>query len=262
MAIDSMLYHATIAAGTYTTGQVINMNLVRGPSVVRDGCGTAKLKKIVTFINNSPGVAMPISVSVLNGNWNDPVINPAPNFSSVSFQNGKSVQKGGNCELVVNSGFTVTAKIMNGNTSTSAVDVFCLIDIDYSSYPSVENPEDQDGTPCSIQFGRTIPYTAVGNAPAWSSESMDIFKAGYRYLLTGAFMDALTAAAAVGFISITGAAGQGGLERIIPLITDAAYLGVDLIASTPMTKGPMTVNYAVYGVANTAVDVQLDFIKR
>ena len=118
--IDTMVFAGSFAAGTYTKGQFANLSLVDGPSVVRDGNGKATLKRVITVMDNGAGVGFPINIHVKNGNWNDEIISPAHLFTETSFQNGKSVQGCGDCELVVNSAFQCIAEIRAAATTTSA----------------------------------------------------------------------------------------------------------------------------------------------
>ena len=268
MGIDTMVFAASFAAATYTKGTIVPMKLIEGPVVVRDGRGPAKLKRIVSFTDGSPGsgVSMPLNAIVQNANWIDAVVNPCHLYTDVMFQNGKAVQNGGDCPLVVNSGFDVNLEIKANATSTSAFDAFVLIDIEYGDVPAVADPEKQAGTPCTVEKEYAIMNTASGSVEAsgivWSSTSIDIFKAGYKYVLTDAFVDSLTSNAGIGFLSITDAASQMGLKRIIPLVTDAGFLPLPLLYSEVMVKGPMTLNLAAIGSAAITADVQLDFIRR
>ena len=268
MGIDTMIYAASFAAGSYTAGTKVPTRLIEGPVVVRDGRGPAKLKRIVTFIDDTPGsgVDLPINAIVQNGDWIDPVINPCHLWTDVIFQNGKAVQNGGDCPLTVNSGFNVTLEVKNTATSTNSFDAFVLIDIEYGDVPAVADPERQTGTPCTVEMAATLAPTAGGTVGAsglvWNSQSIDIFKAGYKYVMTDAFVDAIGSAAGIGFISITDAASQMGLKRIIPVITDAGFLPLPLLYSEVMVKGPMSLNIAAIGAASITADVQLDFIRR
>ncbi|MBR2680565.1 MAG: hypothetical protein IKE23_07410, partial [Exiguobacterium sp.] len=152
MGIDTMVFAASFAAATYTKGTIVPMKLIEGPVVVRDGRGPAKLKRIVSFTDGSPGsgVSMPLNAIVQNANWIDAVVNPCHLYTDVMFQNGKAVQNGGDCPLVVNSGFDVNLEIKANATSTSAFDAFVLIDIEYGDVPAVADPEKQAGTPCTV----------------------------------------------------------------------------------------------------------------
>lgn len=267
MGIDTMVFAASFAAGSYTKGQTFSMKLIDGPTVVRDGNGTPKLKRIISFTDASPGsgVDFPLNAHITNGNWNDEVVNPCHLYTDVMFQNGKSVQRGGDLELVVNSQFNVTLEAKLAATTTADFDAFVLIDIEYDKIPAVSNPEEQTGMPVTIAGEYTVANTAVGaasNGLVWSAYSVDLFKAGYKYLMTDAFVDALGSGRGVAFLSIYGASSQAGLKRIIPMITDASVLPLPLLYSEVMVKGPMTLAVAQMGAASITADVQLDFIRR
>ena len=260
MAVDSMLYQISFPAGSYTAGTKGAMALIRGPSVVRDGCGTARLVKIFTASDAS---GLNVDVHVKNGQWNDEIINAAPVASdTILSDNSHAMQKGGNFPLVVNSGFDVSYEIMEAATTTAAVDVFCQIDIDYDGYPSIADPRNEEGMPMSLEMAQTITNTAAGSPLVFTSISVDVFKAGYKYLLTDAYFDSLGVTCPLGFLSITNAAGQGGLERLVPVYPAKAGLSFNLDKSVPLTKGPMTLNFAAIAAAAVPAEIQLDFIRR
>lgn len=260
MAVDSMLYQVSFPAGTYAAGAKGSLTLIRGPSVVRDGCGTPRLVKIFTAANAS---GLNPVVHIKNAQWNDEIINPAPVMTDTALsKHAVTMQKGGDLELVKNSSFDVTYELLEAATTTAPVDVVCQIDIDYDAYPSVKDPYDESGFPMSIELGETITATAIGAPLTFDTFNVDIFKAGYKYLLTGAYFDSMGVASVLGFISITGAAGQGGLERLIPVFPSVSGIRYDLDASTPLMKGPMNINLGVFAAANVTADVQFDFIRR
>lgn len=260
MAVDSMLYQVSFPAGSYTAGTKGALSLIRGPSVVRDGCGTARLVKIFTV---SDATGLNVDVHVKNGQWNDEIINAAPvTNDTILSDNSHAIQKGGNLPLVLNSRFDVTYEIMEAATTTAAVDVFCQIDIDYDNYPSIANPRDEEGMPMSLEMSQTIPNTAAGSPLVFTSVSVDVFKAGYKYLLSDAYFDSLGVTCNLGFLSITNAAGQGGLERLVPVYPAKSGLSFNLDKSVPLTKGPMTLNFAAVAAAAVPAEIQLDFIRR
>lgn len=264
--IDSMLYQGILAAGSYTAGQEIPMSLVAGPSVVRDGNGKATLKRIFTVADHS---GADLNVHVTNGSWIDEVINPAPPAATTSLlKDSKNIQSGHDCELVINSQFSVKAKVISAVTTTTAQSVFCQIDIEYDAIPAVMNPRDQVGVPMTIQLQESVPCTVYGTPLAWAKFPKDIFKAGYKYLLTEAGIDITPLGGGISsglaFLSITGAAGQAGLQRIIPMYCAGGAMAYPIDYSTVLVKGPMDVNVAVLASATaTAVtDIHLDFVRR
>lgn len=263
--IDSMLYQAQIPAAAYTAGQRIPLGLVRGPSVVRDGNGKATLKRIFMIADNS---GVDLNVHVTNGSWIDEVINPAPPIQSgvLLLKDAKNIQDGHDCELTVNSQFSIYAEVVDAVTSTNDFSVYCLIDIEYDAVPAVINPRDQTGTPMTIQMKETVTGSVMGSPLVWTTVSKDVFKAGYKYLLTemGARLASSGTNSQFGFISVTGAAGQAGLQRIIPVYIGGASLAFPIDYSTVLVKGPMDVNVAavVASAGNPDLDIQMDFVRR
>lgn len=264
MAIDTSMYAATIPAATYAVGDKIQLGCIRGPAIVRDGYGRAILKRIITVSNTANAV---FNVCVKNSNWNDMMSNPALSPSETTFGNESgAVQSGQDCDLVPNSGWEVIAECMVAGTEAAAADVACLIDVDYPTVAAVQNPKASRGFPVTINMELSHSITAKGalaSAPVWQTVNVDFLKAGSKYLLTEAsFRD--TGAAGFGFISISGAAGQQGLERIIPVRSGSINgLRYSLDYSTPLVKGPMNLNILSVGTAGTSTAATyLDFVKK
>lgn len=262
MAIDSTLFAATIPAATYAVGDRIKMGVIRGPAIVRDGYGAAILKRIVALSSS----AVAFSVHVKNSNWVDDMANIAltPTNDTALSKDSSSTQSGQNCRLTANSGWDVYAECITAGTTTSAADILALLDVDYPSVAAVQNPQEVDGFPVTIEMNNTINHTvtAQGSSPSavWDSYNVDVFKAGSKYLMVQAgFKDG----SSCGFMSISGAAGQAGLERIIPVkpgVTGMKYL---LDYSTPLVKGPMNINLMSLGTAGTvATYLYMDFVKK
>lgn len=262
MAIDSTLFAASIPAGTYAIGDVIPMVVVRGPSVVRDGYGKALLKRIFSITNST----LTGHVVIKNSNWVDEVDNICPIPSNVSlarYSNG--LQSGHDSPLQPNSGWDVSFVIDSPGTTSAATDVVAIIDVDYPSVQAVADPREAQGTPCSNvrRDSYTITATGSSNALVWTTYNVDILKAGYRYLLASAAFRAL-GSPSIGFFTVSGAAGQAGLERIIPVMPSSINnLRYELDYSTPLVKGPFNINYAAIGTAgaDTAI-LEMDWVKR
>lgn len=260
MAIDSTLFMGIIPAGTYAVGDVIPMSVVRGPAAVRDGYGPAKLKRLFTI-----GTAIIGHVTIKNSNWVDNAANVIPGVDPyVLSNNSNGVQSGHDAPLTPNSTWEVNIVVDEAKTTTAAHSVFALIDVDYPSVAAVANPKTETGIPCSTN--RVDPITVVADGSAalsWTTYNVDILKAGSRYLLASVAFRATTAGIC-GFFSISGAAGQQGLERIIPTIpATAGTLRYDLDYSTPLVKGPFNLNYAAIGTAGTDNAVlEIDWVKR
>lgn len=264
MAIDTSLYAAKIPAATYSVGDVVPLGIIRGPSVVRDGYGTAILKRIITVANTATAQ---FAVHVKNSNWVDDMSNPALGSTETLFGNESgAVQSGQDCPLVPNSGWMVTAECIIAGTEANDADVACLIDVDYPSVAAVQNPKQSKGNPVTIdaQYSHTITGKgSLATAPVWATYNVDILKAGYKYLLTEAsFRD--TGTSLFGFISISGAAGQAGLERIIPVRSgNLSGLRYSLDYSTPLVKGPMNINILSVGTAGaSSAYTYMDFVQK
>lgn len=150
-------------------------------------------------------------------------------------------------------------------TTTAAYSVFALIDIDYPSVTAVQNPKEQTGAPVTIYNEYVVNTAAYGTALTWADYNVDVFKAGYRYLLAQVGARCPATGAHIGFFSIHGAAGQSGLERIIPFVAGSiGALRYGLDYSTPLVKGPMTLSIAVTASAAAAsvARLELDYIRR
>ena len=263
MAIDSTLFVASIPAGTYSVGDVVKMSVIRGPAVVRDGYGEPYLKKIFSITNEPQMIG---HVVVKNSNWVDEVDNITPtNGTTILASNSSGIQSGHNSKLQPNSGWDVSYVVDVAITTTAAYDVAAIIDIDYPAVQAIANPKQAQGTPASNIRRDSYTVTATGSSPSivWTTYNVDILKAGYRYLLASTYFRGANSTN-IGFFSISGAAGQSGLERIIPVLPNTTLnLRYDIDYSTPLVKGPFNINYAALGTAgaDTAV-LEIDWVKR
>lgn len=264
MAIDSSLFAATIPAATYAIGDKIPMGCIRGPAIVRDGYGAAILKRIVTVTNLTTAM---FKVTVKNSNWVDSMSNPALTPDATCFGNESgSIQSGQDAPLVPNSGWELTAECIGAGTEANAVDIACLIDVDYPAVAAVQNPKNVKGYPVTIDM--QIPHTITGTGTlatgaTWTSINVDILKAGSKYLLTEASFTS-GATTRIAFLSISGAAGQSGLERIVPVRpNNVGGLRFSLDYSTPLVKGPMSINLCSVGTAGPVTAyTYFDFVKK
>ena len=263
MAIDSTLMAAKIPAATYAIGDRVPLAVIRGPAIVRDGYGAAKLKRIFTGATTS---TVPFIIKVKNSNWVDEMSNLAAGASDNTVLGNESgaIQSGQDINLTPNSGWQVYAEAIGAGTEAADGDVFCLIDVDYPSVAAVENPKKSVGFPVTIDEFYAIAGTAKGTlatAPIWSTFNVDVLKAGSKYLLTEAAISA-SGSATYAFVSVSGAAGQAGLERIIPCRSPlSGGLRYSLDYSTPLVKGPMNLNFLIIGSPVTAY-TYLDFVKK
>lgn len=266
MAIDTTMFAANLPVGTYTAGDVIPMKNLRGPSIVRDGYGQSYLKRMISgTIRTQAGAKIVGHVVVKNSNWIDEIANIAAPVSAVSLaENSTNIQRGHDCKLVANSGWEVKFVVDETVTTTMANDVFCLLDVDYPNVQAVQNPRVAPGTPVTIVRNDSVTATALGNieGAVWTTFNVDFLKAGFRYLLTE--LGTYNSGVAMGFISISQAAGQQGLERIIPCVpADMSYMRYLLDYSTPLVKGPMNLNYMVMSSSATTVAMltEIDWVK-
>ena len=262
MALDSSLYAATIPAATYAVGDTIPLACIRGPAVVRAGYGTAILKKIFTDVNSAATV---FKVVVKNSNWVDSMANLGTIITETSLDdNSVCIQRGHDCPLTPNSTWQIYLECIAAGTESAASTAFALIDIDYPSVASISNPRNETGFPVTIDMSQSMTVTAsTTSALVWTAINVDIFKAGSRYLLDQVSMK-VTSGTVIGFLEISGAAGQNGLSRIIPCRT-SSYAGIKYLIdyATPLVKGPMTISLAAVGTSGTdTAIISTDWVKR
>lgn len=264
MAMDSSLYACQIPAATYSVGDVVQMGCIRGPEVVRAGYGAAILKKIFTLTGTANAI---FKIVVKNSNWVDSMSNIGQGVGETSLdENSTSIQRGHDCPLIANSSWNIYAECIVAGTEASASMAFALIDIDYPSVAAVKNPRIEQGIPVTTDSQDMITITADTAAPSaivWTTKSVDILKAGSRYLIDQVSLRA-SGIGLVGFVEISGAAGQNGLARIIPCRAgSSAGIKYLIDCATPLVKGPMNIAYAAIGTAGTVTAYSyIDWIKR
>lgn len=266
MAIDSTLFCADIPAGTYAVGDTVNLVCTDGPANVRSGRGSAKLKTIMT--GNIGTASLIWKIHVKNSDWIDEVQNLAVGMqgSVTAFDDESGGSQGGHdCNLTQNSGWMVYAECMAAGTITAANSLFCLIDVDYPEVGGVTNPRAAVGLPTSISYNKTITTNVLGAAltATWASESVDYFKAGYRYVLD-AVESMMPNSSAVGFIAFSNAAGMGGLTRIIPINNQIDAIRYPVRYSSVLVKGPMDVKLKIFEATAKVVTVNTvhDYVKQ
>lgn len=272
MGIDTMLFTADMPADTYTAGDVIELTLQAGPTVVRDGLGLPVLKSITTGqLSNRSGSKVPMMFYAQNSNWNDPIINSPSAIADVTGMSEASggYQGGNNCALQVNSAFTVYAVVLQTVTTTVNNSAFCTIDIEYPNIPGLQNPLGETGTPCSIDYifeSATLPATGQIATASWNEMSVDKFKAGYRYLLQKVTLGVSEGTIFYGFVRISGGANMGGLARIIPVTSYSSAVGKVITYTAPEVKGPFNIAIlpSCYADTDITADVHVvcDYVKR
>lgn len=249
MAIDSTLFAADIPAGTYAVGDVVNLGCIDGPANVRSGRGAAKLKNIITC--QFAGGSVPYwKIHIKNSDWIDDVQSyAAPMNALTAFDEESGAgQSGHDCDLTPNSGWQVWAECVIGGSPTGANSIFALIDIDYPQVSAVTNPKKAVGFPTTIGYNASITSQAVGAlvGSTWSVESVDYFKAGYKYVLDAVEVLSNSLNGFVGFVAFSNAAGMGGLTRIIPVTSDVAAIRYGVEYSSVLLKGPMDIKTKVF----------------
>lgn len=273
--IDTTLFMADIPAGTYAAGDKVVLDVKSGPAVVRDGYGQAILKDVCTgnLIRVYSNEKIVMRFYVQNQNWNDPIINgPSALDNDFAFnEDARGLNKGSDCVLQPNSGWTVYGEFLLGITTTVDQSVFATVDIDYPSVGAVKDPMAETGTPASIVYSFENYDSETNGASAaatWTSVSFDKFKAGYRYLMSKASLCVYGASGAVvGFLAISGGASMAGLRRIIPMNTSTTAIGKKITYATAEVKGPVNMEIMLFSGSTTqltGVEIQttIDYVKR
>lgn len=273
MAVDSSLFGATIPAGTYAVGDVIPLDIVAGPANVRSGRGSAILKRIMGGqIGSATGTQSYFKISVKNSDWIDPAqcIAGPLGYPSILDQHSGCIRLGNNTPLTPNSSWQVVAECIFGVTTTIDNSIFAIIDVDYPQVSSIINPDELQGIPASIDMKMITDLKGCGGlvGATWDVVNVDYFKAGYQYALQeiSIFGDS-TGGVARGFISLSNAAGMGGLSRIIPVFAAPDAIRQTIQYATPLVKGPMDVKAMLFAdnntaVAGTSITMIHDYVKR
>ena len=273
MAVDSSLFGAKIPAGNYAVGDKLQLSIVSGPANVRSGRGTAILKRIIGgIIGEASGTVSYWKIKVKNSDWIDEAQCMTAPLSQGTFldQHSGAVRLGNNTTLTPNSAWVVEAECMFGVTTTIANSLFLIIDIDYPQVSSIIDPDELMGTPASIDYSVTTDLMGCGGlvGAAWQVDNVDYFKAGFQYALEEISIFGNTSGGyARGFISLSNAAGMGGLSRIIPVNADNSAIRQTIQYATPLVKGPMDVKTMLFSNDNTAVtgtsiSMIHDYVKR
>ena len=269
--IDSTLFGASIPAGTYTRGDVVQLSLVDGPSVVRSGRGSALLKRLtVGQMINASGSVSSWEVHVKNSDWVDDMISLTAPVRELTVLDEKSgcIQRGNDCPLTPNSAWEVYAVCTTGITTTVGNSIFALIDIDYPSVSSIINPDTLPGIPASIKETNAA---VAGQGPditsaVWQVVNRDFFKAGYEYALQKVELVGV-GIGLQGFVALSNAAGMAGLKRIMPIASNPANVRNKVEYASKLVKGPMDISIMFFDNSGTAstgntADIYFDFVKR
>ena len=267
--IDVTLFGKSLPAGTYTAGDVVQLAVIDGPSVVRSGRGAAFLKRITsgTLIDASGSKSF-WKVDVKNSDWIDPAGSVTGQLMAATALDPQSgcVQDGQNCPLTPNSSWEVTATCLYTVTTTVANSIFCTIDVDFPAVSSIVNPRSLMGYPSTIDDSVVTDLQApLIESGTWTHHSVDFLKAGFEYALIKP--EIWTDNGCVGFVKLSDAAGMGGLSRIIPISGPAVNLRNDIAYASKLVKGPMTISYMLFSGTGSAVTSEtaklfLDFVRR
>ena len=265
MAIDSTLFAADLPAGTYTVGDVIPLGVVYGPANVRSGRGSAILKRIFSGMFTANGTNWRIHVK--NSDWIDEAINFSGYLDQSTCLDTHTgmCQFGNDANLTPNSGWQVYAECVNGATTTAGNSLFALIDIDYPQVSAITDPDKLQGIPTSISLDvPNCPINAYGTmgSSTWKTVNVDYFKAGYQYCLQE--IATFSPTAYVGFVSLSNAAGMGGLSRIVPVNNITSGIRATVEYASKLVKGPMDISTFLFNTtASTATFHMLhDYVKR
>lgn len=270
MAIDVSVFGADLPAGTYTKGDVVPLKNISGPAVVRSGRGSALLKRITSLeLVDISGSTSKWLVYVKNSDWVDPTTSVAVPMTSPTALDRRTgaVQAGHNCDLTPNSTWEVYAVAYDTVTTTVDNALAVTIEVDYPQVAAIIEPDNLTGIPASIvQNNASVPLQAISIENAtWTRISTDFFKAGYQYALEK--LEMCCDKGASGFISLSNAAGMGGLTRIIPISQAGANIRPLIEYASTLVKGPLDIGFMLFNAAaNTAttgdVNLVFDFVKR
>ena len=269
--IDSTLFAADIATGSYSVGDMIPLKLVEGPGNVRSGRGAAILKRLTTGqLLDASGSSSNWKIYVKNSDWIDPMTSLAASIRAPTALDERTgqIQRGHDCVLTPNSSWEVYAVCTVASTTTVANSIFALIDIDYPSVSSIVNPDELAGIPATIETSHaSIPYKAGGTLTTSNPTvvNVDFFKAGFEYALEKVELIGATAGCE-GFISISNAAGMAGLKRIMPIVTSPMAIRNKVEYASKLVKGPLDIGFNLFANSATpgtdTVTLFLDFVKR
>lgn len=270
--IDSTLFGANLPAGTYTAGDRIELKNIYGPASVRSGRGAARLKMINSgLIRGISGSESRWLIYVKNSDWIDPAINMSGKMTDLTALDIRSGCNnfGHDCDLTPNSSWSVIAECLDTVTTTEDNSIYTLIDVDYPQVASIVDPAALKGIPTGINITRaSVPVNAAGTIEnsTWTTESVDVFKAGYQYALEKVETYGATSGTA-GFIAIANAAGQGGLCRIIPVVSALESIKQTIDYASVLVKGPMDIKTLLFkagsgGATTVTYTVILDYVKR
>lgn len=258
-ARDSVLFRATAASGA-TSGTVVPLSLAYGIENVRQGYGTPKLKGVYgLFIGggNNYTDTIGIPVEIKNSNWVDSAGLVAARFPALTSCNKDSINymRGRDKVLQPNTSWTISATLPY--TTNGTLDIYVLIDIEYSDVPGVD-AEKLAGSPV-MKKCTNASVTVTGGSVA-NLGSFDNLLQGVTYVLSEASIIKNASNDSVfAFLILEGFSNQRGLTRIIPVRNGG--LAEQIEGSVYLTK--QTYNLAIFAVSSlsaASVTVNLEMI--
>lgn len=246
MAYDTMLYRATITAGS-----TVILNQIVGPSTVRTGYGNAKLVSVQAFTHSTNTADAPkVQVEYKNNTWVRSNKLWAGKFDDIAAhaRNTLNYVYGHGYKLPANSTFIVTAKDITSSAFTGTVTVDVLITVDYDAVKAI-NPDSYEG--CPITFECTQSSGVTGNAgDQVRLGSYDVLDPTVSYCI-----NEISSSNPQGmmYVIIGGLQPQQGLVRVIPCPAVGSKIVPTVLGSVAFTKQ----SFDIYVLSDVAISNQV-----
>ena len=256
MASDYVLYHVQ-----KTTATATKMEVLSGSINVRSGYGQAKLKSIRALYHDADGGNKNCYIEVRNSNWVRGLNIIASRYGAETSLGTETYgyTLGHDALLTPNSSFNITASL--SATSTSAVDIYCLIEIDYSDVPT-NDVKSAKGFPMSV------PISMSGNIAANTQTrlaNVDNLDPGVEYLLSEVRGNTINPQPISNqipcFIVLSGVQSMRGLNIIVPIREVGEAIVPQIMNSVKWVKQSYNVD-VITGATNGSItiDLHLEFI--
>jgi hypothetical protein len=258
MAIDTQVFYATLAPGTYPANVPIPMTAIVGSGTVRSGFGPARLKRITRLATTIGGSAGDIPISFQNSSWDQPLFGVTPaagvgvaSSNSLLDEHASLTTDCNSAPLALNSVNTVTIVPQTAITilAGNATDVYVLVDIDYPNIGSVVDPDALTGFPQSNQKAISAVGTIIGSGPVvfQPQGSFDDLKDNRGYFIKDVSLISpiSTINFPFAFVKIYNASSQRGLVRVIPIPQANYAIKYRIKYIDQMVKGPYNIDIAV-----------------
>ena len=254
MAYDTMLYRATITAGSTVT-----MNQIVGPSTVRQGYGKARMVSVQAFHHSTAAAdaGANIQIGLKNNTWVRGQELMAGEFNSTvsHARNTKNYMYEHGYELPVNSTFIVTATSLDSSAYTGTVTVDVLITIDYDAIASV-NPDNYEGCPVTFTCTQTAAISGAAGTMIRLG-SYDVLDPGVTYCINEIYS---TNVQGMMYVIIGGLQPQAGLIRVLPC-PDVVGIIPTVLGSVAFTKQSFDVSIlSDVAVSSQIVPVKLELL--